>query len=66
MPDIINRLRIGPRVSTLDAKGKLLARLGGHTLGNEPGRFYRPHAMAVDSKGELPWRRCRAPRRIAA
>ena len=45
--------RLGPRVSVLDGKGKVLARLGDHTFGDEAGRFYSPHAIAVDSKGDI-------------
>jgi len=46
-------MRLGPRLSILDTKGKLLARLGEHPCGDEPGRFYAPHAVAVDSKGDI-------------
>jgi hypothetical protein len=44
---------LGPRVSILDRKGKVLARLGRETYGDEPGRFYSPHAIDVDSKGDV-------------
>ena len=46
-------MRIGPRVSILDSQGKILARLGEHSFGDEAGRFYSPHAIAVDSKGDI-------------
>ena len=46
-------MRIGPRISILDAEGKALARLGDQTFGDEPGRFYSPHGIAVDSRGDI-------------
>jgi len=46
-------MRLGPRVSILDTKGKLLARLSDQPFGDEPGRFYAPHAVATDSKGNI-------------
>ena len=46
-------LRLGPRVSILDAEGNVLARLGHQTFGDEPGRFYSPHGIAVDSAGDI-------------
>ena len=46
-------MRLGPRVSILDGDGNVLARLGDHTFGQEAGRFYSPHAIAVDSKGDI-------------
>ena len=45
--------RIGPRVSVLDKGGNLLARLGENSFGDEPGRFYAPHAIATDSQGSV-------------
>ena len=44
---------IGPRVSILDEEGKVQARLGDYSFGDEPGQFYSPHAIAVDSKGDI-------------
>ena len=44
---------IGPRVSILDGQGKVQARLGDHSFGDEAGRFYSPHGIAVDSKGDI-------------
>jgi DNA-binding beta-propeller fold protein YncE len=46
-------MRLGPRVSILDSEGKVLARLGDQTFGDEAGRFYSPHAIAVDSRGDI-------------
>ena len=44
---------LGPRVSVLDGEGKVLARVGDQTYGDEPGRFYSPHGIAVDSRGDI-------------
>ena len=45
--------RLGPRVTIMDTKGNLLATLGERTYGEEPGRFYSPHGIAVDSRGDI-------------
>jgi DNA-binding beta-propeller fold protein YncE len=45
--------RLGPRISILDVRGRLLARLGEDPFGDEPGRFYAPHGLANDSKGNI-------------
>jgi len=45
---------IGPRISFVDEKGRLLARLGGEDgPGLEPGRFVAPHGLAIDSRGDI-------------
>ena len=44
---------LGPRVSIFDTAGNVLARLGDEPAGEEPGRFYAPHGIAVDSRGDL-------------
>ena len=45
---------LGPRLSIVDAKGKLVARLGGKDgPGLEPGKFLAPHGLALDSKGDI-------------
>ena len=45
---------LGPRLSIVDAKGKLIARLGGKDgPGLEPGKFMAPHGLALDSKGDI-------------
>ena len=46
-------MRIGPRVSVLDSKGNVLARLGEQTFGSQVGSFYAPHGIAVDSHGDI-------------
>ncbi|HEY4253049.1 MAG TPA: peptidyl-alpha-hydroxyglycine alpha-amidating lyase family protein [Roseomonas sp.] len=44
---------LGPRVSILDNKGKLLARIGGERWGLGGGAFISPHGIAVDSHGDI-------------
>ncbi len=45
---------LGPRVSIVDNKGEILARLGEDPMaGNEPGKFLSPHSIAVDSHGDI-------------
>ena len=46
---------LGPRVSILDNKGNVLARLGRthDGVGQEPGQFMSPHGIAVDSRGDI-------------
>jgi DNA-binding beta-propeller fold protein YncE len=45
--------RLGPRISVLDTKGNLLARLGERSFGDGPGQFYAPHSVATDSRGNI-------------
>ena len=44
---------LGPRVTVMNTKGKVLARVGRESYGDQPGRFYSPHGIAVDSKGDI-------------
>lgn len=44
---------LGPRVSIYQTDGTLLARVGRESYGDEAGRFYSPHGIAVDSKGDV-------------
>lgn len=44
---------LGPRVSILDADGKLLSRLGDQGVGVAPGQFLGPHGIAVDSRDDI-------------
>jgi hypothetical protein len=55
MPVNRNYPNIGPRVSLLDGKGNVLARLGRteDAVGQEPGQFMSPHGIAVDSRGDI-------------
>ena len=52
----VNRVHpnIGPRLSIVDGKGKLVARLGGEAgPGLETGKFIAPHGLAVDTRGDI-------------
>src|SRR5262245_11824276 len=44
---------LGPRVSIVDGKGILLARIGTPHAGTEAGPFVAPHGLAVDSHGYI-------------
>ena len=46
---------LGPRVSVLDTKGNVLARVGREVdgCGQDPGQFMSPHGIAVDSHGDI-------------
>ncbi|MCB1378849.1 MAG: hypothetical protein KDK89_10855 [Alphaproteobacteria bacterium] len=45
---------LGPRISILDNKGQVLARLGEDpSAGNVPGKFLSPHSLMADSHGDL-------------
>ena len=54
MPVNLKAPNLGPRLSIVDAQGKLLARLGGESgPGLEAGKFLAPHGLALDSKGDI-------------
>jgi NHL repeat len=54
MPVNLKAPNLGPRLSIVDARGKLLARLGGEAgPGLEAGKFLAPHGLALDSKGDI-------------
>ena len=54
MPVNSKHTNIGPRLTIVDKKGGVIARLGGeHGPGQETGRFLSPHGLAVDSKGDI-------------
>jgi DNA-binding beta-propeller fold protein YncE len=45
---------LGPRLSIVDAQGRLMARLGStEGPGLEPGKFLAPHGLAIDSAGNI-------------
>ncbi len=44
---------LGPRVTVMNTRGKVLARVGRDSYGDQSGRFYSPHGIAVDSRGDL-------------
>ena len=46
-------MRLGPRVTILDTAGNVKATLGEHSYGEQPGRFFSPHGIAVDSRGDI-------------
>ncbi len=48
-----NATRVGPRVTIFNTTGEVQARLSENPSGEEPGRFYAPHALAVDSRGDI-------------
>jgi DNA-binding beta-propeller fold protein YncE len=64
---------LGPRVTIMDTRGAILARLGHESYGEQVGRFYSPHGIAVDSQeniyvAEVSWSdygsRMRPPREL--
>ena len=44
---------LGPRVTVMDTGGKILARVGIEAYGSQDGRFFSPHGIAVDSRGDI-------------
>ena len=44
---------LGPRITICDPNGEVLTRLSEQPPGDEPGRFYAPHGIDVDSKGNI-------------
>jgi DNA-binding beta-propeller fold protein YncE len=44
---------LGPRVTVMSTDGTILARVGTQSYGSQPGRFFSPHGIAVDSKGNI-------------
>ena len=44
---------LGPRVTILNKQGRILARVGRESYGDQAGRFYSPHGIAVDSRGDI-------------
>ena len=40
-------------MTLMDTKGAVLARVGHESYGEQTGRFYSPHGIAVDSKGDI-------------
>ena len=45
---------LGPRLSVVNSKGELLARIGGEDgAGLEVGKFLAPHGLAIDSRGDI-------------
>jgi sugar lactone lactonase YvrE len=44
---------LGPRVTIMSLDGKVLGRAGRQSYGDETGRFYSPHGLAVDANGDV-------------
>jgi hypothetical protein len=44
---------LGPRVTIMSLDGKVLGRAGRQSYGDETGRFYSPHGLAVDAQGDI-------------
>ncbi len=44
---------LGPRISVLDACGRVIDRIADVGHGHAPDRFVAPHGIAVDSRGDL-------------
>ena len=44
---------LGPRISILNTRGELIARLGTEGAGLSPTQFIAPHGLAVDSHGDI-------------
>ena len=44
---------LGPRVTIFDTRGNVQAKLGRESYGDQPGRFYAPHGISVDSRGDI-------------
>ncbi len=55
-PMLSSNIRIpnlGPRLSIVDHKGNLLARVGDRQAGLNPNQFVAPHGIAVGSRGDI-------------
>jgi hypothetical protein len=48
-----NSPNLGPRVSIVDNRGKLLSRFGDPHAGTAPTSFIGPHGIAADSRGDV-------------
>ena len=44
---------LGPRVTIMDTDGRIVGRVGTESYGSQPGRFFSPHGIAVDSAGNI-------------
>ena len=53
LPPTLQFPNLGPRISILNSRGELEARLGHLPAGTRPGQFVAPHGIAVDSKGAI-------------
>jgi hypothetical protein len=48
-----NYPNLGPRLSIIDNKGNLLARIGGQHPGTGPTDYIGPHGLCADSRGDI-------------
>ena len=44
---------LGPRITIMDTDGNVLSKIGRESYGDQIGRFYSPHGIALDSKGDI-------------
>jgi len=44
---------LGPRITILDRKGKVIARIGKKAVGFGPDQFISPHGISVDRHGDI-------------
>ena len=44
---------LGPRVTVMTIDGKVLSKVGTEPYGSQTGRFFSPHGITVDSKGDI-------------
>lgn len=44
---------LGPRITIMTTSGEIVARVGIEPYGEQVGRFFSPHGIAVDSKGDI-------------
>ena len=44
---------LGPRISIYTTSGELIERLGHRPIGDEPGQFFAPHGIAVDTEESI-------------
>ncbi len=44
---------LGPRVTIMNTSAEVVARVGRESYGDQTGRFYSPHGIAVDSHGDI-------------
>lgn len=45
--------RLGPRITVMTTAGEVLSRAGTESYGSQSGRFFSPHGIAVDSRGDI-------------
>jgi len=44
---------LGPRVTVMTTDGEVLSKVGTEPYGSQTGRFFSPHGITVDSKGDI-------------